>query len=105
MIVETIKEIVIPLLQVVSVPTVAIVSSAKIAKLVKKNNELKEKIRLLTEIPLTLKNSVYYDSAGNAFCPGCRGNCPPLFVPLARFRSYEKTAEYICPKCKTSFEF
>ena len=101
-IVEIIKDIVIPLLQVVSIPVVAIASSAKIKKLVKKNNELKEQIRLIKEIPLTLKNYIYYDKNNNPFCPVCFGSSPSLYIPLTKI---DPACGYThrCKKCSSDF--
>jgi len=64
---------VLPVLYLISAPVTAII----IWLLNHMNNKtvkaLEEKIRLLTEYPLTLKNGIYYDSEGWPFCPICFG--------------------------------
>jgi len=96
---EITREIIIPVLQIASVCAVAFITSAKHAKLLAENSKLKEKLRLFTDMPLKLKDGIYYDKEGNAFCPACRGKNPPQFMPLLKFRTYDTYGEYKCPNC------
>ena len=101
-IVEIIKDIVIPLLQVVSVPAVAALSPAYKAKADKENNELKEKIRLLTEIPPAFDGLVYRDADGFPFCTCCFDNSRKR-VRLNKFNSNIHGVLLVCPACKYEY--
>jgi hypothetical protein len=108
MVAAIMNETVIPIAHIIATLSASIAAVVSVAYRFKQDREinaLKEKIRLLTEIPLTLKNGIYFNGEGYPFCPACRGSVPPLFIPLTKLRTHERTIEYQCSKCKTYFEF
>ena len=85
---------ILPLLNIISTPGAAIIMWLIARKSNHRENALKEQIRLLTEIPLTLKDDgVFYTSENIPFCPGCYGKGGHK-VPI---RKNNKSDEYICP--------
>jgi hypothetical protein len=70
-------------------------------------------IALITKRPLakpvrlTLKEGVWYDKKGNAFCPSCYANEPPLYAALqieqGKDEQGEEWIKRLCPKCGKHF--
>ena len=94
-------EIIINLISVIlptaGLITVSVISLARQTAEGKKIKKLKEKIRLLIEIPLVFENGFWYDANKNPFCPVCRGKTPP--IPLVKPHHLQGAREFICPKC------
>ena len=75
----------------------AIVANVIIAKInTDKNQRLKDKIKYLTEHPLTHKEGIYYDETGWPFCPVCR-------KPLQHIGNPGQGHTHSCPKCHNCF--
>jgi len=68
-----VREIVIPLASIVAILAPPIIIHRTTYKRDQTIKAMEEKIRLLTENPLTLKNGIYYDKEGWPFCPVCYG--------------------------------
>jgi hypothetical protein len=66
------------------------------AALQDENLLLKEKIRLLTEHPLTLKNGIFFDNDGYPFCPVCYGK-ERHRIPLQKRKSWHSRNGVIVP--------
>jgi hypothetical protein len=78
------------------------------ANLINENTELKQRVKELTDNPITLKDGVWYDRRGNVFCPACYANDPPLYAAL---RVEQGTDEHgdtwikrACTKCEKRFD-
>jgi hypothetical protein len=99
----TLKEIinsVIAIFPSIAILVVSLISYRRDKAMAAEISQLKIQLKANTEIPLTLKNGVYYDKDGNAFCPACHGSTPKQYVPLSDFTHYDrKSVSYHCPKC------
>jgi FtsZ-binding cell division protein ZapB len=77
------------------------------AELKNENTQLKNQVQELTDNPLTLEGGVWRDKKGNAFCPACYANNPPLYAALRIEQGTDKHDKtwirMSCPKCDRCF--
>jgi hypothetical protein len=59
-------------------------------------------------VRLTLKEGIWYDKKGSAFCPSCYANDPPLYAALqieqGKDEHGEEWIKRFCPKCEKRFD-
>jgi hypothetical protein len=67
------------------------------------NMRLTKLLNEFTKNPLVLKNGIYYDTDGNAYCPACYGS-PYDRIPLNPLNQQGSWTLYRCPKCKEPYE-
>ena len=91
-----VREIVIPLASIVAILAPPIIIHRTTYKRDQAIKALEEKIRLLTDNPLTLKNGIYYDKEGWPFCPICFGKDGNK-IPLKKLDAWSNKAGSTLP--------
>jgi len=116
MFIEITKDVIIPILSLMTAIVVSTFSHAKDRTLVNENKKisennllLKEQIRLLTEFPLNFKNGLWYSVDGYPFCPVCygkEGHKIPLIKRTERTNAhgYKLLDDFYCHACEKEID-